>query len=75
MDLTTIVKGHGFAVFDSSEYVGGICAEGCSEYTRKQIDELTEFVRKPQIGAKGLVYARYNTDGTVKSSVDKFYSP
>jgi aspartyl-tRNA synthetase len=74
-ELTSIVKGHGFAVFDSSEYIGGICAEGCSEYTRKQIDELTEFVRKPQIGAKGLVYARYNTDGTVKSSVDKFYPP
>jgi len=74
-DLTSIVKGYGFAVFDSSEYIGGICAEGCSGYTRKQIDELTEFVRKPQIGAKGLVYARYNADGTVKSSVDKFYPP
>jgi len=74
-DLTSIIKGNGFAVFDSSEYVGGICAAGCSDYTRKQIDELTEFVRKPQIGAKGLVYARYNSDGTVKSSVDKFYSP
>jgi aspartyl-tRNA synthetase len=74
-DLTTIVKGHGFEVFNSSEYAGGICATGCSEYTRKQIDELTEFVRKPQIGAKGLVYARYNTDGTVKSSVDKFFPP
>jgi len=74
-DLSSIVKGHDFAVFDSSEYIGGICAEGCSDYTRKQIDELTEFVRKPQIGAKGLVYTRYNTDGTVKSSVDKFYSP
>jgi aspartyl-tRNA synthetase len=74
-DLTSITKGNGFAVFDSSEYVGGICAAGCSDYTRKQLDELTEFVRKPQIGAKGLVYARYNTDGTVKSSVDKFYSP
>jgi aspartyl-tRNA synthetase len=74
-DLSTIVKGHGFEAFNSSEYIGGICAAGCSEYTRKQIDELTEFVRKPQIGAKGLVYARYNTDGTVRSSVDKFYSP
>ena len=73
-DLSSIVRGHNFAVFDSSEYIGGICAEGCSDYTRKQIDELTEFVRKPQIGAKGLVYARYNTDGTVKSSVDKVYS-
>ena len=73
-DMTTIVKGHDFAVFDSSEYVGAICARGCSEYTRKQLDELTEFVRKPQIGAKGLVYLRYNSDGTLKSSVDKFYS-
>ncbi len=73
-ELTDIVKGHDFAVFDSSEYVGGICAEGCSEYSRKQIDELTEFVKKPQIGAKGLIYVRYNTDGTLKSSVDKFYS-
>jgi aspartyl-tRNA synthetase len=74
-DLTQIVKGHDFAVFDSSEYIGGISVSGCSEYTRKQIDELTEFVRKPQIGAKGLVYVRYNNDGTLKSSVDKFYSP
>jgi aspartyl-tRNA synthetase len=74
VNITSIVKGHDFAVFDSSEYVGGIVAPGCSEFTRKQLDELTEFVRKPQIGAKGLVYARYNTDGTVKSSVDKFYS-
>ncbi len=73
-DLTSVVKGHDFAVFDSSEYVGGICAEGCSEFTRKQLDELTEYVRRPQIGAKGLVYLRYNTDGTFKSSVDKFYS-
>jgi len=75
INLTDQVKGHDFAVFDSSEYVGGIVASGCSEYTRKQLDELTEFVRRPQIGAKGLVYARYNPDGTVKSSVDKFYSP
>ena len=74
-DLTATVKGHDFAVFDSSEYVGGICAEGCSEYTRKQLDELTEFVKRPQIGAKGLIYVRYNVDGTFKSSVDKFYSP
>jgi aspartyl-tRNA synthetase len=74
-DLSSIVKGHDFAVFDSAEYVGGICAEGCSEYTRKQLDELTEFVRKPQIGAKGLIYLRFNSDGTLKSSVDKFYSP
>jgi aspartyl-tRNA synthetase len=74
-ELTEIVKGHDFAVFDNSEYTGGICAEKCSEYTRKQLDELTEFVRKPQIGAKGLVYVRYNIDGTLKSSVDKFYTP
>jgi aspartyl-tRNA synthetase len=74
VDLTGIAKGQNFAVFDSSEYIGAICAEGCSEYTRKQVDELTDFVRRPQIGAKGLVYVRYNTDGTVKSSVDKFYS-
>jgi aspartyl-tRNA synthetase len=74
-DLTDIVKGKDFAVFDSAEYVGGIVAEGCSEYTRKQLDELTEFVRKPQIGARGLVYARFNADGSLKSSADKFYSP
>jgi aspartyl-tRNA synthetase len=73
-DLSTVVKGNDFAVFDSSEYIGGICAGSSSEYSRKQIDELTEFARKPQIGAKGLVYVRYNTDGTLKSSVDKFYS-
>ena len=71
-DLTRIVKGKDFAVFDSAEYVGGICADGCSEYTRKQLDELTEFVKRPQIGAKGLIYVRYNTDGTLKSSVINF---
>ena len=74
-ELTSIVKGKNFVVFDSSEYVGGICAKGCSEYTRKQTDELTEFVRRPQIGAKGLVYVKYGSDGSLKSSVDKFYSP
>lgn len=73
-DITGIVKGHNFAVFDTSEYVGAICVKNCSEYTRKQLDELTEFVKRPQIGAKGLIYLRYNTDGTLKSSVDKFYS-
>ena len=73
-DLSGIVKGHDFAVFDSSEYVGGICAEKCSDYTRKQLDELTDYVKRPQIGAKGLIYVRYNIDGTLKSSVDKFYS-
>src|SRR5665648_243481 len=74
-ELTETVKGHDFAVFDTSEYVGGIVAQGCSEYSRKQLDELTEFVKRPQIGAKGLVYLRYNVDSTLKSSVDKFYSP
>jgi len=75
IDLTKTVKGHEFAAFETSEYIGGICAEKCSEFTRKQLDDLTEFVKRPQIGAKGLIYLRYNTDGTQKSSVDKFYSP
>jgi aspartyl-tRNA synthetase len=74
-DLTDLVKGKGFSVFDDAEFIGGICAEGCSEYTRKQTDALTEWVKRPQIGAKGLVYVKVNTDGTIKSSVDKFYSP
>ena len=73
-DLSRIASGHGFSVFDSAEYIGGICATGCSEYSRKQLDELTEFVKKPQIGAKGLVYLRYGTDGALKSTVDKFYT-
>jgi aspartyl-tRNA synthetase len=64
----------GFPVFDNAELVVGICAKGCAEYTRKQLDELTEFVKRPQIGATGLVYARVNADGSVKSSVDKFYN-
>ena len=75
IDLSASLKGHNFIVFDTSEYIGGICATKCSEYTRKQLDELTEFVKRPQIGAKGLIYLRYNLDGTLKSSVDKFYSP
>lgn len=70
-DLTT---GKNFPVFDDSEYVGAICAKGCASYTRKQVDELTNFIKKPQIGAKGLVYLRYNDDNTLKSSVDKFYN-
>jgi aspartyl-tRNA synthetase len=74
IDYTGLLKGRGFSVFDSAPYIGGIVAPGCAEYTRKQIDELTEFVKKPQIGAKGLVYIRSNPDGTHKSSVDKFYS-
>jgi aspartyl-tRNA synthetase len=73
-DLTAKVRGKGFVVFDTAGYIGGICAKGCFDYSRKQMDELTEFVRKPQIGAKGLVYIRYGTDGSVKSSMDKFYS-
>ncbi len=74
-DLTNHVKGKNFAVFDSAEYIGCIIAPGCSEYTRKQLDELTEFIRKPQIGGKGLIYIRCNPDGSFKSSVDKFYTP
>jgi len=74
-DLTDAVKCKNFVVFDSSEYVGALAAPGCSEYTRKQVDELTDFVKRPQIGAKGLVYVRYAADGSLKSSVDKFYTP
>jgi aspartyl-tRNA synthetase len=74
-ELTSKVKGKGFSIFDQAEYVGGICAEGCSEYTRKQLDELTEWVKRPQIGASGLIYVKLNNDGTIKSSVDKFFSP
>ncbi len=73
-ELSDLVKGKGFNVFDSVEYIGGICAEGCAEYSRKQLDALTDFVKKPQIGAKGLIYVKYNADGTFKSSVDKFYN-
>ncbi|MCJ7820608.1 MAG: aspartate--tRNA ligase, partial [Bacteroidales bacterium] len=74
-DVTETVKGRNFPLFDSADYVGAICASGCASYTRRQLDELTDFVKRPQIGAKGLVYARIEADGTVKSSVDKFYSP
>ena len=74
-DITSQAQGHGFSVFDSVEYVGAISVPGTSEYTRKQIDELTEWVKRPQVGAKGLVYIKYNADGSVKSSVDKFYTP
>jgi len=74
-EITSLAKGHGFSVFDSVEYVGAIAAPLCSEYTRKQIDELTEWVKRPQVGAKGLVYIKVNADGSVKSSIDKFYSP
>ena len=74
VELMDIMKGHGFSVFDNAAYVGGICAEGAASYTRKQLDALTEFVERPQIGAKGMVYARVEADGNVKSSVDKFYT-
>ena len=74
VELMDVLKGYGFSVFDEAAYIGGICAEGAASYTRKQIDQLTDWVKRPQIGAKGLVYARVQDDGTVKSSVDKFYS-
>jgi aspartyl-tRNA synthetase len=74
VNLTDIVKGNNFVVFDTAEYVGGICAQACGNYTRKQLDKLTDFVRKPQIGARGLVYVKCNEDGSFKSSADKFFS-
>ena len=74
VELMDILKGFGFSVFDDAAYIGGICAKGAAGYTRKQIDQLTEYVKRPQIGAKGLVYARIEADGSVKSSVDKFYT-
>lgn len=73
IELNDVVKGAGFPVFDNAELVVGINAKGCAEYTRKQLDELTDFIKRPQIGATGLVYCRHNSDGTLKSSVDKFY--
>lgn len=74
VELNDVVKGHGFGLFDNAELVVGINAEGCAEYTRKQLDALTEFVKRPQVGAGGLVYVKYNADGSFKSSVDKFYT-
>ena len=74
VELDGVLKGEGFSVFDNAAYIGGICAPGAAKYTRKQLDALTDFVKRPQIGAKGLVYARVGEDGTVKSSVDKFYT-
>ena len=74
VELMDLLKGHEFSVFDEANYIGGICAKGAASYTRKQLDALTDFVKRPQIGAKGLVYARVEADGSVKSSVDKFYS-
>lgn len=75
VEIKDLTGGKGFGVFDSAEYVGAICAPGCAVYTRKQIDELTDFVKRPQIGAGGLIYVRYDENGDIKSSVDKFYSP
>ena len=74
VELMDTLKGHGFSVFDNAAYIGGICAKGAANYTRKQLDALTDFVKKPQIGAKGMVYARVEENGNVKSSVDKFYT-
>ena len=74
-ELTGLAQGKGFKVFDSVEYIGGIVAGGCADYSRKQLDELTDFVKRPQVGAKGLVYVKYNQDGSFKSSVDKFFGP
>ncbi|MBO7234428.1 MAG: aspartate--tRNA ligase [Paludibacteraceae bacterium] len=74
VELMDILKGYGFAVFDNAAYIGAICAKGAASYTRKQLDQLTDFVKRPQIGAKGMVYARVEADGQVKSSVDKFYT-
>ena len=74
VELMDIMKGYGFSVFDDAAYIGGICAEGAASYTRNHLDALTEFVKRPQVGAKGMVYARVEDNGNVKSSVDKFYS-
>ncbi len=74
VNLTTLAQTKEFAVFNTAEYIGGICVPGCAAYTRKQLDELTDFVKRPQVGAKGLVYVKYNEDGSIKSSVDKFYT-
>jgi len=69
-----MAKGKGFGVFDTQELVVGIAVPGCSEYSRKQIDKLIDFVRRPQIGANGLIWVKFNQDGSFKSSVDKFFS-
>lgn len=74
VELNDLLKGHEFKVFDDAELIVGINAKSCSAYTRKQLDALTDFVKRPQVGASGLVYLRYNEDGTLKSSVDKFYT-
>ncbi len=76
IELMDTLKGTGeFSVFNDANYIGGILCKGCAEYTRKQLDELTDFVKRPQVGAKGLVYVKFNADGTTKSSIDKFYAP
>jgi aspartyl-tRNA synthetase len=75
VELNELVKNKGFKVFDDAQLIAGINAEGCSEYTRKLLDELTDWVKRPQVGATGMVYVKYNTDGTFKSSIDKFYTP
>ena len=74
VEMKDLTGGKDFMVFDSAPYVGAICVEGCAVYTRRQLDDLTNFVKRPQVGAKGLIYLRYNEDGSLKSSVDKFYS-
>ncbi|MBR7054132.1 MAG: aspartate--tRNA ligase [Prevotella sp.] len=74
VELMDLMQIGAFPVFDQAAYIGGICVPGCASYTRKQLDQLTDFVKRPQVGAKGLVYVKYNADGTVKSSIDKFYS-
>ena len=76
VELADVLKGTGeFSVFNEAEYIGGICVPGCADYSRKQLNELTDFVKRPQVGAKGLVFVKYEADGSVKSSIDKFYSP
>lgn len=74
-EITPLVQGKGFGVFDAAKYVGGICVPGAAEYSRKQLDELTEWVKRPQVGAKGMIYIKFGEDGSIKSSVDKFYTP
>ena len=75
VELMDVLQTGSFPVFDQAAYIGGICVPGCANYTRKQLDQLTDFVKRPQVGAKGLVYVKFNEDGTVKSSIDKFYTP
>ncbi len=76
VELMDVLKGTGtFSVFDNANYIGGICVPGCADYTRKQLDQLTDFVKSQQVGAKGLVYVKFNADGSVKTSIDKFYTP